>query len=105
MTLFLTKTSISEQKLPPWHLFFSQFVLCHASNNTTSRNIEGDGCMGRPPPQTLGAVPPVPLSHHPCTVADPGGQIRPRPPSKLAMEFGPSSGQKEQWKYCDFVEK
>jgi len=26
-------------------------------------------------------------------------------PSKLAMEFGPPPGQKEQWKYCDFVEK
>jgi len=27
------------------------------------------------------------------------------PPSKFAMEFGPPAGQKEQWKYFDFIEK
>jgi len=39
-------------------------------------------------------------------VADPGGaNPAMAPPSKLAMEFGLPPGQKEQWKYCDFVEK
>jgi len=49
--------------------FFTQFVLSHASNNTTSQNIGGDGCMGRSPPQIWWGpltVPPVPLSLRPC---------------------------------------
>jgi len=42
--------------------FFTQFVLSHASNNTTSPNIGGtdtwDGYMGRPASQILGRRPP-----------------------------------------------
>src|SRR6218665_1842620 len=34
-----------------------------------------------------------------------GGKSGHAPPSKLAMELGPPPGQKEQWWYCDFVEK
>ena len=40
MALFyIRKTSISEQNIPPWHLFFTQFVLLHASDNASSGNI------------------------------------------------------------------
>jgi len=40
MTLFLTKTSISQQKIPSYNLFLvSHFVLSRASHNTTSPNI------------------------------------------------------------------
>src|SRR6218665_2313813 len=46
-------------KNPSSHLF-SPFVLSRASRNTTSSNIAGDGCMGRPPPQILGDRSPVP---------------------------------------------
>jgi len=42
------RTSISE-KILPWDHFFSQFVLCLTSNNSTSRNIEG-GRMHGPSP-------------------------------------------------------
>src|SRR6218665_1017556 len=45
--------------------FFSQFVLCRASDNTISKYWE-DGCMSRPPPQIFGrTVPSVPLSLRP----------------------------------------
>jgi len=41
--------------------FFTQFVLLHASDNTTSQNIGGgDGCMGRPPISNLGEPSPQP---------------------------------------------
>ena len=41
--------------------FFTLFKLSRTSDNTTSQNIGGDQCMGRPPPQILGGtVPPVP---------------------------------------------
>src|SRR6218665_3159152 len=40
--------------------FFTLFILSRASDNTTSPNIFGDGCMGRPPPQILGERPPSP---------------------------------------------
>src|SRR6218665_2143993 len=51
---FLTrKTTSSEKNSFIWHLFFTLFVLSRASDNITSQNIGGDGCMGRPPPQIL----------------------------------------------------
>src|SRR6218665_1925739 len=63
MALFFTKTSISEQKYSFMTPFFTQFVHSHASDNTTSRNIGGDGRMGRPPTSNFfGTVPPAPLS-------------------------------------------
>src|SRR6218665_860004 len=37
--------------------FKTLFILSCASDNTTSQNIGGDGCMGRPPPQILGKGP------------------------------------------------
>ena len=40
--------------------FFTLFVLLRASDNTTSQNIGGNGCMGRPPPQILGGPSPSP---------------------------------------------
>ena len=45
--------------------FFTLFILSRASDNTTSQNIGGDGCMGRPPPQTLGGPSPQSLSRSP----------------------------------------
>jgi len=40
---------------------FTQFVLSHASDNTTSQNIVRDGCMGHSPHLKFGGtVPPVP---------------------------------------------
>jgi len=60
--LFLTrKTSISE-KNPWWHLSFTQFVLSHASDNNSSRNIGGTDAWAITPTSNLGGtVPPVPL--------------------------------------------
>src|SRR6218665_2612515 len=41
--------------------FFTLFMLSRTSDNTTSQNIWGDHCMGRPPPQIfLGDRPPSP---------------------------------------------
>src|SRR6218665_415443 len=42
--------------------FFTRFILSRASDNTTSQNIGGDQCMGRPPHLKLwgGPSPPVP---------------------------------------------
>src|SRR6218665_2828887 len=54
---FTRKTTILESNslmIP----FFILFVLSCASDNTTSQNIGGDGCMGRPPLQILGDRPP-----------------------------------------------
>src|SRR6218665_2777145 len=43
------------------HLFFTLFILSRASNNTTSLNIGGNQCMGRPPTSNFGGtVPPSP---------------------------------------------
>ena len=44
--------------------FFSQFVLCLTSNNSSSRNI-GDGRMGRPPPQICEDLSPRPSKSTP----------------------------------------
>src|SRR6218665_845159 len=43
--------------------FFTLFILSRTSDNTTSQNIGGDQCMGRPPTSNFlgGTVPPVPL--------------------------------------------
>src|SRR6218665_3259029 len=40
--------------------FLTLFVLSRASDNTTSLNIWGDQCMGRPPSNFGGDRPPVP---------------------------------------------
>src|SRR6218665_3327964 len=40
------------------HLFFTLFILSHASNNTTSPNIGGDQCMGHHPTSNLGGPSP-----------------------------------------------
>ena len=62
----LPKTYISEQRLPRDFLVSSYFA---SHPITTLLEILGDGCMDRPPPQTLGAVPPIPLSLRPwCLV-------------------------------------
>src|SRR6218665_3212386 len=45
--------------------FFTLFILSRASDNTTPLNIEGDQCMGRPPPQILGGPSPRPLGLRP----------------------------------------
>src|SRR6218665_2919848 len=58
MTLFLTKNLYLGAKNSFLRAFFSQFVLCLTFNNSTSQNIGGNGCMGRPPPQILGTPSP-----------------------------------------------
>src|SRR6218665_137252 len=50
ITLFLTKTSISQTKNSCFFLFVLVITLL--------LQILGDGCMGRPPPQTFGDRPP-----------------------------------------------
>src|SRR6218665_94681 len=58
-TLFLTKNVYLIKPI-------SLLQLSHASNNTTSPNIGGDECMGRPPTSNFGGtVPPVPPGLHP----------------------------------------
>src|SRR6218665_3636839 len=54
---FTRKTTISENNSLTTP-FFTLFVLSRASDNTTSQNIGGDGCMGHPPPQILGGQSP-----------------------------------------------
>jgi len=54
---FTRKTPISENNSFD-DTFFTLFVLLRASNNTTSQNIMGDGCMGLPPPHILGGPSP-----------------------------------------------
>ena len=50
--------------------FFTRFILSRASDNTSSQNIGGYGCMGRPPPQIFwGTVTPVPPMSPPLGVA------------------------------------
>src|SRR6218665_303338 len=56
VTLFFTNNLYFRKKFLH-DTFFSQFVLCHASNNTTSQNIGADGCMGRPPISNFGGQP------------------------------------------------
>jgi len=51
--------------------FFSQFVLCNASDNTFLSKYWGDGCMGRPPPQILEGTSPRPPTSPPMTVTRP----------------------------------
>src|SRR6218665_258230 len=52
--------TLSSQEEPPL------FVLSRASDNTTSQNIGGDGCMGRPPTSNCGDRPPSPVSAPGC---------------------------------------
>src|SRR6218665_2922914 len=54
------------------HLFFTLFILSRTSDNTTSQNIGGDGCMGRPPTSNFGgdrppSPPQVSAPGHPYT--------------------------------------
>ena len=51
MTLLLPKTLYFRTKYSFIAPFFSQFVLCNASNNTTSRYIGGTDAWTVPPPQ------------------------------------------------------
>ena len=55
-----TKTSISDKK-SLLTLFFTQFVLSHAPDNTTSPNIGGTDTWAVPISNFWGTVPPVPL--------------------------------------------
>src|SRR6218665_3526142 len=72
--LYIYDPFLDETKIPPLYLF-SQFVLCHASNNTTLRNIWGDGCMRRPPSQIFGGPSlQSPLSLRPCIKSYPALQ-------------------------------
>src|SRR6218665_1982400 len=50
MTIFLTRNLYFRKKNSCITPFKSQFLLSHASNNTTFRNIGVNGCMVRPPP-------------------------------------------------------
>ena len=67
---FLHETPLYQNKKFLHHTFFSHFILCHASNNTTSRNIGGTDAWAVPPPQIFGETfPPFPppKSPHVCT--------------------------------------
>jgi len=46
--IFKRETAISEQKFLD-DIFFTQFLLSHASDNTTSRNIGGTDAWAVPP--------------------------------------------------------
>src|SRR6218665_2101485 len=61
MTLFLTKNYYFRTKHSCMdETLFSQFVLCHASNNTTFRNIGGRVHGPSSPQNVWGIVPLVP---------------------------------------------
>jgi len=50
--------------------FFSQFVLSHASNNSTSQNIGGTEAWAVPPPQFFwGRVPILPPKSPPMSIS------------------------------------
>src|SRR6218665_1835309 len=68
MTLFLPKNLYIRTKHSFMTPFFSQFVLCHASNNTSSRNIGGTDAWAVPPPQILWGTTPVPPKSPPLDV-------------------------------------
>ena|SRR6218665_1350977 len=59
---FTRKTTISKKNslIRPFSYYVSR-----ASDNTTSLNIGGNQCMGRPPPQIWRTVPSVPLGLRP----------------------------------------
>ena len=62
ITLFLPKSLYFRTKRSFITPLFSQFVLCNASNNTTSRNIgRGTDAWAVPHLKFGGTVPPVPL--------------------------------------------
>jgi len=61
--LFLTKNLF--QKILILDTFFSQFVLCLTSENSTSQNIGGTDACAVPPPQIVGDHPPVPSKSPP----------------------------------------
>src|SRR6218665_861646 len=60
MTIFFPENLYFTKNIPSSLNFlletplFSQFVLCHAPNNTTTRNIVGTDAWAVPPPQSLG---------------------------------------------------
>src|SRR6218665_1664594 len=60
MPLFLPRNLYFRIKHSFVTLSFSHFVLYHASNNTTSRNIGGTNAWASLPPQILGDRPPSP---------------------------------------------
>ena len=60
------KTPISEQKISSRHLFKTHFVLSHALNNSTSRNIGATAAWAIPTSNFWGQSPHSPLSRRPC---------------------------------------
>src|SRR6218665_1131525 len=58
---FFTRKSTISEKNSVMTPFFTLFVLSRASDNTNSRNIGGNGCMGRPPTSIFGGHRPVGL--------------------------------------------
>src|SRR6218665_2552181 len=70
--------------------FFTLFIPSRTSDNTTSQNIGGDQCMGRPPPQIFGCtVPPSPPRSPPLTSTKIGfltPSPRPRGPDPLLVD-------------------
>jgi len=60
MTLFSTKHLYFRANISSSTPFFSQFVLCHASNDTTSRNIGETDAWVVPHLKFWVTVPPVP---------------------------------------------
>ena len=69
MTLSSQEKPLFQKRIPWQHLFFTLFVLLHASDNTTSQNIGGlgGGCMGRPP--TSNFLGPSPLGLRPAVAS------------------------------------
>ena len=67
LTIFLTKNLYFRTKNSSLRLFFSQFVLCLISNNSTSRNIGGTDALAVPISNFGGTVPPVPPKSPPMT--------------------------------------
>src|SRR6218665_360788 len=60
------KNPISENNSLMTPFLLCSYFRAHPTN-TTSQNISGNGCMGRPPTSNWGGgVPPVPLDLRPC---------------------------------------
>jgi len=66
MALFFTKNLFQNRQNSFMTHFLTQFILAHASDNTTSQNIGGTDAWAVPPPQIFVGTVPQSLSLRPC---------------------------------------
>jgi len=90
MVLFFTKNLYFRSKNSFMTPFFTQFVLSHASDNTTSRNIGGTGAWAVPTTNFGGDRPPKSPPMHPSALAYIQLHARPSPRNSIAASPSPN---------------